>query len=257
MKDFPVTKQFVADINFLCAAIFKKEFFTEGFFYNRGMEIYRTYAWSESHPAWDERELVRDFLDNVDVQSKEGLQDAFDLWKLILNGINLPDCDLLMYGWQTRDMGAHSKDGLAIWEWLVDVCGSVRLEVEKLTKEYELLDRCSADHFLVPGYYPENPLPHDTSKSEPTTKTRKHRKVKTFSEWLSEGVDMEKLREKYVGTHGRDKVRDLLLEAIGANCSKYPSFEVLKEAFPDVIGRSEYYEVTRQLKPSKKVEKFL
>lgn len=147
MKDFPKTKQFVDDLNFLGKIIFDKNFFADGFFYDRAKSIFKKYS------DWDERELTREFIENTEVQSIEGLQNAFDVWKTILNGIDVPDCDLFNYHIKYKDYGERADEGREMLEMIQDTCGVVRREVQYIIEDRNLKNRCTKKNFLSPPYY--------------------------------------------------------------------------------------------------------
>lgn len=73
------------------------------------------------------------------------------------------------------------------------------------------------------------------------------KKKKHFSEYMSCDNKTEIIRlihNKYSGQRGRDVLRRILNDAFNPG-DKLPSYEVFNQEFPDVIKRTDYYEVKR------------
>ena len=152
MRFFEITDKFANDMVFLCNAITQDEFYKDGYFYERAMMIYRKYSWSEESGAFDVDLLKNDLIRNADVQSLEGLQNAFDIWKTILNRICIPDYDICTFAELNKDK-EHKEEAVAILEMITDLCGEVRRMVVDIMDDYCLENRSNTDYFLSPPYY--------------------------------------------------------------------------------------------------------
>lgn len=170
MKDFPKTKQFADDMNLLGRIIFTKEFFfRKSFFYERAKKI------SEKYADFDERTLTKELIDNTEVQSTQGLQDAFDIWKTLLNNINVPNSDLLSYYDNFNKFGDREEEGREMLELVMNLCGAVRREVQNIIENRKLKNNCVKRDFLTPHFYESGDIgfewadsPGDGSQSNPT-----------------------------------------------------------------------------------------
>ncbi len=145
MKDFKRTRQFVADVQALANGIMTTEFYTSDRIHSMMIDRYRKYD------DFDVEMLVVDFRENVEVQSLEGIQNGFDVWKECLNNIVIPDYDNISFPF--ADYGERTTEGKEILYWLKEICGELRVKVADIMEDYNLTNNNPVENFLCAPYY--------------------------------------------------------------------------------------------------------
>ena len=146
MKDFPKTRQFVADINTMGNAITTIEFYESDRIHDLIMQKFKTYA----EYSFDVLDLIKEFKEDVDT-NLQGIQDGFDVWKQFLNYIEIPDYDIITFPF--AEYGDRSREGREVLYWIKEICWELREQVADLMVFFSLKNNNPIVSFLCPSYY--------------------------------------------------------------------------------------------------------
>lgn len=145
MKDFRQTRQFVADVQALCNGIMSNEFYCSDRIHSLMLDRFNKYA------DFDVRILSQEFIDDIEVQSLQGIQDAFDVWKESLNNIVIPNYDNISFPF--TDYGERTIEGKEILTWIKETCWELREIVADVIGHYNLSNNNPVDNFLCAPYF--------------------------------------------------------------------------------------------------------
>ena len=145
MKDFKRTRQFVADVQALCNGIMSNEFYCSDRIHSLILDRFNKYA------DFDVRILSQEFINDIEVQSLQGIQDAFDVWKESLNNIVIPNYDNISFPF--ADYGERTVKGKEVLTWIKETCWELREIVADVIVQYNLSNNNPVENFLCAPYY--------------------------------------------------------------------------------------------------------
>lgn len=145
MKDFRLTRQFVTDVQALCNGIMSNEFYYSDRIHSLMLDRFNKYA------DFDVRILSQEFINDIEVQSLQGIQDAFDVWKESLNNIVIPNYDNISFPF--ADYGERTVKGKEVLTWIKETCWELREIVADVIVQYNLSNNNPVENFLCAPYY--------------------------------------------------------------------------------------------------------
>lgn len=145
MKDFRQTRQFVADVQTLCNGIMSNEFYCSDGIHSLILDRFNKYA------DFDVQILSQEFVDDIEIQSLQGIQDAFDVWKESLNNIVIPNYDNISFPFAYY--GDRTIEGKEILTWIKETCWELREIVADVIGHYNLSNNNPVENFLCAPYY--------------------------------------------------------------------------------------------------------
>lgn len=145
MKYFKQTRQFVDDVRALCNGVMTDEFYLSDRVHSLIIDIFNKYT------NFDVRTLSEEFSNDIEQQSLEGIQDAFNIWKVSLNNIVIPDHDNVTFPF--AGYGERTIEGKEILSWIKDICWELRESVAEIMEHYGMSNNNPVENFLSAPYY--------------------------------------------------------------------------------------------------------
>lgn len=237
-------QEFARQTNFLASTITNADaFYCDGYFHDRAMILAASY----SHT--DTQGLINSIFDAVD--NSHTLQMVFDLWKLQLNTITLPNYDDAHF---YREFGGlqYFDEATDIRETLLSVCGDLKNEIAYFMQDNQIADNSPKLGFLCPLFYEDDKLDTGTETSQQeaikqpvATKPKPvdGRKPKSFADCLLEPDKQQHLNRLHQLLDDGKKGKGLALiitASINLGWITKPTFTQLQKEFGNIGNKSGY-----------------